>query len=43
MDSILVRVPKGMKDKITKKAKENGESVNEMINRLIEKELRKSK
>ncbi len=43
VDSILVRVPKGMKDKITKKAKDNGESVNEMINRLIEKELRKSK
>ena len=41
VDSFLVRVPKGMKELITQKAKENGESVNEMINRLIEKELKK--
>ena len=41
VDSFLVRVPKGMKTKIAKKAKDNGESVNGMINRLIEKELKK--
>lgn len=41
VDSFLVRVPKGMKELITQKAKENGESVNEMINRLIVKELKK--
>ena len=41
VDSFLVRVPKGMKAKIAKKAKDNGESVNGMINRLIEKELKK--
>lgn len=41
VDSFLVRVPKGMKELITQKAKENGESVNEMINRLIAKELKK--
>lgn len=41
VDSFLVRVPKGMKELIAQKAKENGESVNEMINRLIAKELKK--
>ena len=41
VDAHLVRVPQGMKAKIAKKAKDNGESVNGMINRLIEKELKK--
>lgn len=41
VEAFNVRVPKGMKKKIQAKAKKNGESVNAMINRLIEKELGK--
>lgn len=37
-DSFLVRVPKGRKATIEEQAKENGESVNGMINRLLREE-----
>lgn len=40
-ERIYFRVPKGMKEKIENHAKKNNESVNQMINRLIEKELKK--
>lgn len=39
VEAIRVRVPKGMRVKIKEYAAKNGESVNEMINRLIDKEL----
>ena len=37
-DSFLVRVPKGRKATIEELAKEKGESVNGMINRLLREE-----
>ena len=39
-DSFLVRVPKGRKATIEELAKEKGESVNGMINRLLREEAR---
>lgn len=41
IDAIRIRVPKGMREKIKKHAAKNGESANEMINRLIQDELSK--
>ncbi len=38
-ESIRVRVPKGMKQRIKDYADKNGESVNAMFNRLIDNEL----
>lgn len=36
-DEVKVRVPKGQKQKYAEKAKQNGESLNAIINRLLEK------
>lgn len=41
-DIIRFRVPKGQRDVIQKYAEERGESVNQMINRLLEKEMNKA-
>lgn len=38
-ESIRIRVPKGMKQRIKDHADKNGESVNAMFNRLIDNEL----
>ena len=40
-ESIRFRVPKGKKEKIQQCAEENGESVNAMLNRLVDKEIAK--
>ena len=42
-ESIRFRVPKGKKEKIQQCAEENGESVNAMLNRLVDKEIEKHK
>lgn len=39
-ESIRVRVKPGMRKKIKDHAAKNNESINQMINRLIEKELK---
>ena len=40
-ESIRFRVPKGKKEKIQQCADLNGESVNAMLNRLVDKEIEK--
>ena len=40
-ESIRFRVPKGKREKIQQCAEENGESVNAMLNRLVDKEIEK--
>jgi len=40
-DVIRFRVPKGQREKIQEYAKEHGESVNQMLNRLINEEMGK--
>lgn len=40
-EDLRIRVKKGMRDKIKEQAAKNGESVNEMINRLINQEIDK--
>lgn len=40
-DRINLTVPKGNKEKIKEYAKKNGESVNGMINRLLDEVIRK--
>ena len=39
VESIRFRVPKGKRDKIQECAAKNGESVNEMLNRLTDEEI----
>lgn len=41
IESIRFRVPKGKREKIQQCAEENGESVNSMLNRLVDKEIAK--
>ena len=41
VESIRFRVPKGKRAKIQEKKKKNGESVNEMLNRLTDEEIEK--
>lgn len=40
-DSVLIRIPKGMKEEIREYAEQRGESVNGLINRLLTQEMRK--
>lgn len=40
-DDLRIRVKKGMREKIKEHATKNGESINEMINRLIDQEINK--
>lgn len=40
-DSVLIRIPKGMKEEIREYAEQHGESVNGLINRLLTQEMRK--
>ena len=40
VDRIALRVPKGKKELISKCAKKNNESINGMINRLLDEELK---
>ena len=42
-DNIRVRVKKGERDLVKKLAKENDESINEMMNRLIHQEAKRLK
>lgn len=41
VESIRFRVPKGKRAKIQECASKNGESVNEMLNRLTDEEIRR--
>ena len=41
-DAVRFRVPKGMRDKIKKCAELNGETVNEMLMRLVEAEMKRT-
>lgn len=41
VDNIRLRVPKGKKELIQECAQANGESVNGMINRLLDQEIQK--
>ena len=41
VERITLRVPKGKKEIISKHASKNNESINAMINRLIDDELKK--
>ena len=41
VESIRFRVPKGKKTLIQQAAETNGESVNAMLNRLVDKEIKK--
>lgn len=43
VESVRFRVPKGKKRLIQKCAKENGESVNGLLNRLVDDEIAKHK
>lgn len=43
VERVVIRVPKGQKEKIKKFAANHGESLNEMINRLINEELSSDK
>ena len=38
-DSVVIRMPKGRKDKIRDFAKENGESMNGFVNRAIDETI----
>lgn len=42
VDHITLRVPKGKRDLVQKCAELNNESVNQMINRLLDKEIEKA-
>ncbi len=41
-DAVRFRVPKGMRDKIKKCAELNGETVNDMLLRLVEAEMKRT-
>ena len=43
VDRITLRIPKGKKELISIHAKKTGETINGMINRLIDEELNKDK
>lgn len=42
MESIRFRLPKGKRDLVKKCAEKNNESVNSMLNRLVDEEIKKT-